>query len=78
MKQLLLSTILAFSVSTAFAAAEEKTKAMPKCTGQHVPITLKTKDGKSYTAFVKKEHAKSLVKSRGLQAIYACIIVCPE
>jgi hypothetical protein len=46
MKHLLLSTILAFSVSTAFAADKKTDKPMPKCTADHVPITLKTKDAK--------------------------------
>ena len=68
MKQLLLSTILAFSVSTAFAADADKTKAMPKCTADHVPITLQTKDGKSYTAFVKKDHVKKLSTAKGIAA----------
>ena len=68
MKHLLLSTILAFSVSTAFAVDAQKTKAMPKCTADHVPITLQTKDGKSYTAFVKKDHVKKLSTAKGLSA----------
>ena len=78
MKQLLLSSILAFSVSTAFAADADKTKAMPKCTADHVPITLKTKDGKSYTAFVKKDHVNKLSTATGISA---CIVTtysgCP-
>ena len=41
---------------------------MPKCTAEHVPIALKTKDGKSYTAFVKKDHAKELGKAKGIIA----------
>ena len=69
MKQLLLSSILAFSVSTAFAADADKTKAMHKCTADHVPITLKTSDGKSYTAFVKKDHVKKLSTAKGIAAI---------
>ena len=70
MKHLLLSTILAFSVSTAFAADEDKTKAMPKCTADHVPITLQTKDGKSYTAFVKKDHVKKLSTAKGISVYH--------
>ena len=68
MKHLLFSTLLAFSVSTSFAADAEKTKAMPKCTADHVPITIKTKDGKSYTAFVKPQHVKMLTGTRALEA----------
>ena len=48
MKQLLLSSILAFSVSTAFAADADKTKAMPKCPRDYAPIALKTKEGKTH------------------------------
>ena len=68
MKQLLLSSILAFSVSTAFAADADKTKAITQCTADHVPITLQTKDGKSYTAFVKKDHVKKLSTAKGISA----------
>jgi hypothetical protein len=53
MKHLIFLTLLAFSISTAFATDAKKTKAIPKCTADHVPIELKTKDGKSYTAFIK-------------------------
>ena len=68
MKHLLLSTILAFSVSTAFAADEDKTKAMPKCTADHVPITLQTKDG-YITACLKKDHMNKLSTSKGIAAL---------
>ena len=67
-QHLLLSTLLAFSVSAAFAADADKTNPIQKCTADYVPITLKTKDGKSHTAFVKKVHVKKLRDARGLEA----------
>lgn len=69
MKQLLLSTLLAFSVNLVFAADVEKATPIPKCTANHVPIVLKTKDGKSFTAFVKKDHAKKMHGERGIEAM---------
>lgn len=70
MRHLLLSTLLALSVSSAFAADVEETKPIPKCTPSHVPIVLKTKDGKTITALVKKKHAEDLKNAHGLEAAH--------
>ena len=73
MRHLLLSTLLAFSVCTASADGAkndaEALEAIPKCTAKHVPIVLKTSDGKTYTAFVKKEQTKKLLQAREIEAI---------
>ena len=72
MKHLLLSTLLAFSVCTAFAGGAnndaDTSKATPKCTAKHVPIVLKTKDGKRYKVFINKNHVKHLKNARGIEA----------
>ena len=68
MRHRLLLTLLVLSLSTAFGAEAEKNTVLSKCTPDYVPIMLKTKDGKTYHAMIKKVDREKLHGAKGLSA----------
>lgn len=72
MKQAILSTIIALSFSTAFAADKPNEMVKAKCKPDQVAVQFTTDNGQKFVGSVKKQDIPKLKKAKSITAFEIC------